>query len=254
MPAINNSRILIIATDGFEQSELFDPRDALIEAGASVTLASPDLNPIQGMKHDEKGDTITPDIRLDAVRMEEYDALLLPGGVANPDTLRTNATAVSAVRAFVTAGKPVAAICHGPWLLVEADVVRGRRMTSWPSLRTDLRNAAYDHLMGQPLDYFDRRKTGDLVSRLTGDIGIILNSISNIVAAFIREPQGDEMCLEAAWGEPGADGQGVAGQPLVRAEHRALVHTFADAEALGERVAASLRAGGAVWAAPAPQP
>lgn len=141
MPAINNSRILIIATDGFEQSELFDPRDALIEAGASVTLASPDLDPIQGMKHDEKGDTITPDIRLDAVRMEEYDALLLPGGVANPDTLRMEEDALKIIRAFFDQNKPVAAICHGPWLLAEADVVSGRTLTSWPSIRTDLRNA-----------------------------------------------------------------------------------------------------------------
>ncbi|CCW18489.1 ThiJ/PfpI family protein [Sphingobium indicum BiD32] len=141
MPALNNSRILIIATDGFEQSELFDPREALIEAGAKVTLASPDVKPIQGMKHDEKGDTITPDMPLDAVRIEGYDGLILPGGVANPDTLRTNATAVSLVRAFVTTGKPVAAICHGPWLLVEADVVDGRTVTGWPSVRTDLRNA-----------------------------------------------------------------------------------------------------------------
>ena len=163
--AINNSRILIIATDGFEQSELFDPRDTLIEAGASVTLASPDLDPIQGMKHDEKGDTITPDIRLDAVRMEEYDALLLPGGVANPDTLRTNATAVSAVRAFVTAGKPVAAICHGPWLLVEADVVNGRTVTSWPSVRTDLRNAGaevVDHAVVVDGNIITSRKPDDI--------------------------------------------------------------------------------------------
>ncbi len=151
MPAINNSRILIIATDGFEQSELFDPRDALIEAGASVTLASPDLDPIQGMKHDEKGDTITPDIRLD--------------GVATPATLRTNATAVSAVRAFVTAGKPVAAICHGPWLLVEADVVNGRTVTSWPSVRTDLRNAGaevVDHAVVVDGNIITSRKPDDI--------------------------------------------------------------------------------------------
>jgi protease I len=141
MPAIAQSRILIVATDGFEQSELFEPRQALIDAGAKVTLASPGTDPIQGMKHDQKGDTITPDITLDAARIEGFDALLLPGGVANPDTLRTNEKAVAIVRAFVQAGKPVAAICHGPWLLVEADVVDGRTVTSWPSVRTDLRNA-----------------------------------------------------------------------------------------------------------------
>jgi protease I len=141
MPAIEESRILIVATDGFEQSELFDPRQALIDAGAEVVLAAPDTQPIQGMKLDEKGDTITPEITLEAVKVAEYDGLILPGGVANPDTLRTNEKAVAIVRAFVDAGKPVAAICHGPWLLVEADVVRGKTVTGWPSVRTDLTNA-----------------------------------------------------------------------------------------------------------------
>lgn len=141
MPAIDKSRILIIATDGFEQSELFEPRRRLINEGAKVTLASPQADPIQGMKHDEKGDSITPDMLLGAVHPEDYDGLIVPGGVANPDALRTDARAVEIVRAFVTSGKPVAAICHGPWLLVEADVVRGRTVTSWPSVRTDLANA-----------------------------------------------------------------------------------------------------------------
>ncbi|WP_311268903.1 type 1 glutamine amidotransferase domain-containing protein [Sphingobium sp. WCS2017Hpa-17] len=141
MPAIEESRILIIATDGFEQSELFEPRQALLDAGAEVVLAAPDIKPIQGMKHDEKGDTITPEITLDAIKIAEYDGLILPGGVANPDTLRTHEKAVAIVRAFVESGKPVAAICHGPWLLVEADVVRGKTVTGWPSVRTDLTNA-----------------------------------------------------------------------------------------------------------------
>lgn len=141
MPAIEESRILIVATDGFEQSELFDPRQALLDAGAEVVLAAPDTQPIQGMKHDEKGDMITPEITLEAVKIAEYDGLILPGGVANPDTLRTHDKAVAIVRAFVESGKPVAAICHGPWLLVEADVVRGRTVTGWPSVRTDLTNA-----------------------------------------------------------------------------------------------------------------
>ena len=141
MPAIDQSHILNIATDGFEQSELFEPRDRLIAAGAEVTLAAPEKAPIQGMQHDEKGDTITPDIALQEVRIEDYDGLVLPGGVANPDTLRTDAKAVDIVRRFVESGKPVAAICHGPWLLVEAGVVSGRTVTSWPSVRTDLANA-----------------------------------------------------------------------------------------------------------------
>jgi protease I len=144
MADISDKKVLILATDGFEQSELFKPREALLDAGAVVTLASIDTRPIQGMQHDEKGETITPDTTLDAVEPGEYDMLLLPGGVANPDKLRMQPKAVEIVRQFVDAGKPVAAICHGPWLLVEADVVDGTRMTSWPSVRTDLRNAGAD--------------------------------------------------------------------------------------------------------------
>jgi protease I len=138
---LSRAHVLILATDGFEQSELFEPRQALLDAGAKVTLASISTDPIQGMKHDEKGDTITPDMVLDAVDTEDYTALLLPGGVANPDRLRMDDRAVEIVEEFVEDGKIVAAICHAPWLLVEADVVDGKRMTSWPSLRTDLANA-----------------------------------------------------------------------------------------------------------------
>ncbi|MDX3910735.1 MAG: type 1 glutamine amidotransferase domain-containing protein [Sphingobium sp.] len=141
MPDIADTRFLIIATDGFEQSELFEPRARLLEDGAQVTLASPKLDPIQGMEHDEKGDTIRPDMTLDDVDPDQYDALILPGGVANPDTLRMNEKAVDIVESFMESGKTVAAICHGPWLLVEADVVDGRTVTGWPSVRTDLFNA-----------------------------------------------------------------------------------------------------------------
>lgn len=135
------ARVLIVATDGFEQSELFDPRQALIDAGVDVTLASLKTDPIQGMKHDEKGDTITPDKTVYDIDTADYDALVLPGGVANPDTLRTDNRAVEIVGEFMDDGKVVAAICHGPWLLVEADVVDGKTVTSWPSIRTDLENA-----------------------------------------------------------------------------------------------------------------
>ena len=141
MPAISDAKILIIATDGFEQAELFGPRDTLIAAGADVVLASPATDPIQGMVKEEKGKTITPDILLAAVDTDDYDALLIPGGVANPDVLRTIDAAVDIVRSFDDAGKPIAAICHGPWLLVEADIVEDRTVTSWPSVRTDLENA-----------------------------------------------------------------------------------------------------------------
>ncbi|ODU20477.1 MAG: peptidase C56 [Sphingomonas sp. SCN 67-18] len=132
---------LIVATDGFEQSELFKPQEALLAAGAEVTLASVTIEPIQGMEHDEKTRTITPHIILEDVHVDDYDALILPGGLINPDTLRMNPEAVEIVRAFRRAGKIIAAICHGPWMLVEADVIRGVTVTGWPSIRTDLRNA-----------------------------------------------------------------------------------------------------------------
>jgi protease I len=141
MTDLSKARVLIIATDGFEQSELFDPRQALLDAGAQVTLASNKAGPIQGMKHDEKSDTITPDASIHDVDPADYDALLIPGGVANPDTMRMEKDALSIVQHFFTSQKPVAAICHGPWLLAEADVLSGRTLTGWPSIRTDLRNA-----------------------------------------------------------------------------------------------------------------
>ena len=141
MPQITEAKVLIVATDGFEESELFGPRQILSDAGAKVVLASPGRAPIQATVHDDPGKTIRPDLLVDEVDPAEFDALILPGGVRNPDTLRTNGKAVQLVRDFVSAGKPVAAICHGPWLLVEADVLQGKTATSWPSIRTDLRNA-----------------------------------------------------------------------------------------------------------------
>ena len=141
MPKIAEARILIMATDGFEESELFGPLGILKQRGAEVRLAAPSLTPIQATVRDDSGRTIRPDLKIDQARVEEFDALVLPGGVINPDALRTDKTAVALVRAFVAAEKPVAAICHGPWLLVEADVVRGRTATGWASIRTDLRNA-----------------------------------------------------------------------------------------------------------------
>ena len=142
MPDLSTARVLILATDGFEASELFKPREALIDEGATVTLASIKTDPIQGTQNEEpSGEAITPDITLGDANADDYDALLLPGGVANPDKLRMQEDAVKLVKAFFAADKPVAAICHGPWLLAEADVIKGRTVTSWPSIRTDLRNA-----------------------------------------------------------------------------------------------------------------
>ncbi len=141
MNDLDGKHVLIMATDRFEESELFGPLELLRERGATVSLASLALDPILGTVHDEPGRKIAPDLLIGDVDVDEHDALLLPGGVGNPDRLRGEPDAVALVREFADAGKPVAAICHGPWLLVEADVVRGRRVTSWPSIRTDLRNA-----------------------------------------------------------------------------------------------------------------
>ncbi len=140
-PSLSGKRVAILATDGVEQVELTEPRKALDSAGANTKVVSPKPGSIKGWNHTNWGDPIKVDITLENTSPDDYDALLLPGGVMNPDHLRTNTNAVNFVRAFFEAGKPVAAICHGPWLLVEADVVRGRNVTSWPSLQTDLRNA-----------------------------------------------------------------------------------------------------------------
>lgn len=139
--SLTGKRIAILATNGVEQSELTEPRKALDQAGAKADLISPENGEIQAMNHREKGVTLQVDVLLSRATREDYDALLLPGGVANPDELRTNPAAVQFVRWFFDQHKPVAAICHAPWMLVEADVVRGRTLTSWPSLKTDIRNA-----------------------------------------------------------------------------------------------------------------
>ena len=141
MPSVTNARILIVATDGFEESELFGPREILQQRGATITLASLKRDPIQTTVHDDPGKTIRPDLLIEEAKAEDFDALLLPGGVRNPDQLRTHREVIELIKAFASAGKPIAAICHGPWLLVEADLLRGKTATSWPSIRTDLRNA-----------------------------------------------------------------------------------------------------------------
>ncbi|HEY8509523.1 MAG TPA: type 1 glutamine amidotransferase domain-containing protein [Steroidobacteraceae bacterium] len=141
MAKLDGLKVAILAAEGFEQSELFEPKKALEEAGAEVRIVSPATGEVQGWKHFDKGDKVRVDVPLDQANADEFDALMLPGGVANPDQLRMNPKAVEFVRKFFEAGKPVAAICHAPWTLVEADVVRGRTVTSWPSLKTDLINA-----------------------------------------------------------------------------------------------------------------
>lgn len=140
-PALQGKKVAILATDGFEQSELLEPRKALDEAGATTQVVSPAEGTVRGWNHKEWGNEVPVDVSLDSAQAEEFDALLLPGGVMNPDQLRMNSKAVEFVKHFTTAAKPVAAICHGPWTLIEAGAVRGRTMTSWPSLKTDLKNA-----------------------------------------------------------------------------------------------------------------
>ena len=138
---LEGKKVAILATDGFEQSELMEPYKALREAGAEVQIVAPKAGRIQGMKHAEKGEQVDVELTLDQADADDFDALVLPGGVMNPDQPRMEPKAVQFVKDFALTRKPIAAICHGPWLLVEADVVDGRRVTSWPSLKTDLRNA-----------------------------------------------------------------------------------------------------------------
>jgi protease I len=138
---LKGKRLALVATDGFEQPELTEPREALKREGAVVDIVAPKSGRIQGMRHHERGDTVPVDHIIDEVVSDEYAGLVLPGGVANPDTLRLNPKVIGFVREFFEANKPVAAICHGAWTLVEADVGRGRTITSWPSLKTDLKNA-----------------------------------------------------------------------------------------------------------------
>jgi protease I len=138
---LEGKKVAIVATDGVEQVELVEPRKALESEGAGVEIVSLQKGEFQGFDHLDKADTFTADKAAKDADAGDYDALMLPGGVANPDALRTDQDVVGFIRAFFDAGKPVAAICHAPWTLIEADVVRGRRLTSWPSLRTDIRNA-----------------------------------------------------------------------------------------------------------------
>lgn len=134
-------RVAILATDGYEQSELLEPRKRLKDAGFQVDVVSPKAGEIRGWKEKDWGDTVPVDVVLDQANPEDYDALVLPGGVINPDTLRAEPAAVAFVKAFDRAGKPLAAICHGPWLLAESGAAKGRELTSYASIRTDLENA-----------------------------------------------------------------------------------------------------------------
>lgn len=138
---LTGKKVAILAADGFEQVELTKPRAALDEAGATTRVVSLKAGKIQGMNHADKGDTVAVDQTLDKAKPEEFDALMIPGGLMNPDALRSSQEALEFVRHFFREGKPVAAICHAPWVLIDASVIRGRTVTSWPAIKTDVRNA-----------------------------------------------------------------------------------------------------------------
>jgi protease I len=164
-PALQGKKVAILVADGFEQVELLEPRKALDEAGAKTEVVSPASEKVKGWNSRDWGKEVPVDVPIESANPDSYDALLLPGGVMNPDQLRMNPRAVEFVRGFVGSGKPIAAICHGPWTLIEADAIRGRTITSWPSLKTDLRNAG--------ANWVDRESVRDgrlITSRKPSDI------------------------------------------------------------------------------------
>jgi protease I len=138
---LSGKKVAILVADGFEQVEMTKPREALDEAGAETKIVSPKSGQIQGMHHADKGEKFDVDLTLEEARPEDFDALMIPGGLMNPDQLRSTPEALEFTRHFFREGKPVAAICHGPWVLIDAGAVRGRTLTSWPAIKTDVRNA-----------------------------------------------------------------------------------------------------------------
>jgi protease I len=190
---LTGRKVAILVTDGFEEVELTEPRKALDQDGAQTTLIAPAPEKVKGWNHREWGDEFRVDVPLEQADPNGYDALLLPGGVMNPDRLRMNPKAVAFVRSFVEAGKPVAAICHAPWMLVEADVVRGRSLTSWPSLKTDIRNAG-----GRWVDQEVVVDQGLVTSRKPDDIPAFNAKMLEEFAEGIHEEQRHAVHAEAA--------------------------------------------------------
>ncbi len=180
---LEGKRIAFLATDGVEQSELEQPWNELMQAGAELELVSVHKGAIQAVRHMDKGDTFEVDKLVANANASDYDGLVLPGGVANPDTLRANWRAVAFVREFFEQSKPVAAICHGPWTLVEADVLRGRTVTSWPSLKTDIKNAG-----GHWVDEEVHVDQGLITSRKPDDLPAFCEKM---IEAFAEEPHTD---------------------------------------------------------------
>jgi protease I len=194
---LEGKKVAILLDDGFEQVEMTGPRQALEDAGAEAELISPKDGAVQGMDHSEKGEKFDVDVRLKSADPDDYDALVLPGGVANPDSLRMNPDAVKFVKAFVDAGKPIAAICHGPWTLIEAGAVKGRTMTSWPSLKTDLRNAG--------ANWVDREVVVDrglVTSRKPDDIPAFNKKMIEEIAEGIHSRGKESRQPEVAGGQP----------------------------------------------------
>lgn len=181
---ISDARVLIVATDGFEEWELFGPRQILRQRGAEVVLASLNRDPIQATIHDDPGRTIRPDLTIEDVNYDDFDALILPGGVRNPDQLRMHPNVIALIRRFAEDDKPIGAICHAPSLLVEADLLRGRTATSWPSIRTDLRNAGANVVDGAAVT------AGKIVtSRKPEDVEAFTNALVDLIEneAAVRE-------------------------------------------------------------------
>jgi len=176
--------VAILVTDGFEQVELVEPRKSLDDAGAKTRIVSPKQDKVRGWKFTEWGDQMPVDLALNQANPQQFDALLLPGGVISPDKLRMMPEAVEFVKAFFDAGKPVAAICHGPWTIIETGYVRGRNMTSWPSLRTDLRNAGANWTDEEALT------DGNLVtSRKPDDIPAFNRALNNLFSRAEKSSQ-----------------------------------------------------------------
>ena len=182
MTAIGEARILIMATDGFEQSELMVPLGELTQRGATVHVASPGGEAIRGWDGDDWGETVEADLPVAEARAADYDALVLPGGQINPDLLRVNEDAVALIRAFLAEGRAVAAICHAPWLLIEAGAAEGREMTSYASIRTDLRNAGAT-VVDVPVAVSD----GVVTSRSPDDLPAFVGKIVEQVEAGRRD-------------------------------------------------------------------